>query len=277
MQTELIMLGTGNAMVTQCYNTCFLLHLADGSYFLTDAGGGNGILGRLESAGVDYDKFHHMFVTHGHTDHVIGVLWVIRKIASLMAADKYQGDFHIYSHDVVLNIIMTMANLMLKKKDQAYLGSRIYLHQIHDGETIDVLGMKLTAFDILSTKAKQFGYRLLFPDGLVCTCLGDEPYNEHDKKYADHADWILSEAFCLFENRDTFKPYEKHHSTVKEAAETAQHLKARNLILYHTEETHLPWRKKLYTAEAKQYYDGHIYVPDDMEHILISPPDVTTH
>ncbi|MCH4167585.1 MAG: MBL fold metallo-hydrolase [Megasphaera sp.] len=267
--TELIMLGTGNAMVTRCYNTCFLIRLASGAYFLTDAGGGNGILGRLQEAKVSYTDLHYMFVTHGHTDHVIGVLWVIRKIAALMAGGKYTGDFHIYCHDVVRHIIVTMARLMLKKKDQSYLDHGIYLHEIQDGETVDFLGLELTAFDIHSTKAKQFGYCLQFPDGRRCTCLGDEPYNEQNEPYARQADWLLSEAFCLYEDRELFHPYEKHHSTVKEAAETAQQLGVKNLLLYHTEETHLADRKQRYTAEARQYYTGHIYVPDDGEHILL--------
>lgn len=37
---KLIMLGTGNAAVTKCYNTCFLLS-EDNEYFLVDGGGGN--------------------------------------------------------------------------------------------------------------------------------------------------------------------------------------------------------------------------------------------
>ena len=38
---ELILLGTGNAMVTKCFNTCFAIR-QDDEYFLVDAGGGNG-------------------------------------------------------------------------------------------------------------------------------------------------------------------------------------------------------------------------------------------
>ena len=44
---KLTMLGTGNAMVTKCYNTCFYVTLENGALFLTDAGGGNGILRQL--------------------------------------------------------------------------------------------------------------------------------------------------------------------------------------------------------------------------------------
>ena len=79
---KLTMLGTGNAMVTKCYNTCFYVTLDDGALFLTDAGGGNGILRQLELTGFDYQKCHHMFVTHGHTDHVLGV---ISRVASQLS------------------------------------------------------------------------------------------------------------------------------------------------------------------------------------------------
>lgn len=75
----------------------------------------------------------------------------------------------------------------------------------------------------------------------------------------------MHEAFCLYREADIFRPYEKHHSTVKEACELAERLGIPNLILYHTEETHLPDRKKLYTEEGKQYYRGNLFVPDDKE------------
>ena len=91
---ELIMLGTGNAMVTRCYNTCFVLSSGE-EYFLVDAGGGNGIFKQLEQAGVPFTGIREMFVTHAHTDHILGAIWVIRKIATLMSNDKYLSLIHI--------------------------------------------------------------------------------------------------------------------------------------------------------------------------------------
>ena len=38
IETELIMLGTGNATVTKCYNTCFI-HKTKETVLLVDAGG----------------------------------------------------------------------------------------------------------------------------------------------------------------------------------------------------------------------------------------------
>ena len=171
---QLIFLGTGMAMATECYNTCFLLRLSEHSYFLTDAGGGNGILKRMKEAGVDFADLHHMFVTHGHTDHIVGCIWVVRKIAAMMTKGEYEGEFHIYAHDTACNIIETMVRMMLKKSEIACLGKHIFLHEITDGQTVHFLNVTLTAFDICSTKAKQFGYELRFDDSnLRLTCLGD--------------------------------------------------------------------------------------------------------
>ena len=50
--SELIMLGTGNAAVTRCYNTCFALRTGK-NVFLVDAGGGNGVLTQLEKAQIN--------------------------------------------------------------------------------------------------------------------------------------------------------------------------------------------------------------------------------
>lgn len=266
---KMYVLGTGFAMATKCFNTCFYLETERGELFLTDAGGGNGILRQLEETPFVYQNCHHMFVTHGHTDHVLGVIWIMRKVADLMNKGKYEGDFHIYCHDVVKEMLVTITGMTLKKKDLARIGENILVHEVRDGEEVELPFAKLTAFDILSTKAKQFGYQLIFPDGMKFTCLGDEPYNEHDRKYAEGADWLLAEAFCRYEDREVFKPYEKNHSTVKEASELAQELGARNLVLYHTEDKHLSTRKQDYAAEAGIYYRGNVYVPDDLDVIML--------
>ena len=75
----------------------------------------------------------------------------------------------------------------------------------------------------------------------------------------------MHEAFCLYSQRETFKPYEKHHSTVKDACMMAEELGVSNLILYHTEDKNLEERKRLYTEEGKGYYSGNLFVPEDME------------
>lgn len=80
----------------------------------------------------------------------------------------------------------------------------------------------------------------------------------------------MHEAFCLDSEQDIFKPYEKHHSTVKSVCENFKDFNIKNLILFHTEDTHLNNRKELYLNEGKQYYSNNILIPDDLEIIELN-------
>jgi ribonuclease Z len=155
--------------------------------------------------------------------------------------------------------------MLLQKKTLKYLGDRLHLITVKDGDSAMINGRKVTFFDIGSTKAKQFGFTMELDDGEKLTCCGDEPYNECEKKYAEGSKWLLHEAFCLYGQADIFHPYEKHHSTAKDASELAQQLGVKNLLLYHTEDRNIAKRKELYTEEGRKYFDGNLFVPDDLE------------
>lgn len=262
------MLGTGHAMVTKCYNTCFLLDNGE-EYLLVDAGGGNQILAQIEKVNVDIRDIHYMFVTHSHTDHVLGVVWIVRKIATLMKQGKYEGEFVIFCHEQCRETILRLCELTLMKKQFQMIGDRIFVDEVGDREVIDLPGMSIEFFDIQSTKQKQFGFRAEFVSGKTLTCLGDEPYHECCEAYLENCDWLMCEAFCLYDERDKFKPYEKCHSTVKDAAGIAADFDVLNVIMYHTEDTHMKNRKLLYTNEAQKYYNGNVYVPDDLDEIIL--------
>ena len=271
---KITMLGTGNATVSGIYNTCFLLDTPS-TKLMVDAGGGNGVLGQLKKVGMEIADIHHLFVTHAHTDHVLGVIWVIRMVAQCKG---YEGKLHVYSHDKVMKVIKTIIDMILAKEQLAKVAERVVFHELKDGDTFEVGDIHMQCFDIHSTKEKQFGFRAELPmsdasasagssasDKLVLACLGDEPYNELNRQYVEHADWMMCEAFCLYADRDTFKPYEKCHSTALDAGKLAAELDIKNLVLYHTEEKTIATRKATYTQEAAENFKGRIVVPDDLE------------
>lgn len=258
----LYVFGTGNASVTNLYNTCFALRDSD-EYFMVDAGGGNGILPILDHMRVPIPSIHHIFVTHEHTDHVLGIVWMIRTIATGMRNGTYEGNAHIYCHEELADTIRTLCRLTIQGKFYSLIDDRIKLETLKDGETRHILSYDVTFFDIHSTKAKQFGFTLRLNNGQKLTCLGDEPYNPKCEKYVRGCDWLLHEAFCLYADRDIWNPYEKHHSTVKEACELAQEMQVANLVLWHTEDSNVAGRERLYKNEGKRYYGGKLYVPDD--------------
>ena len=266
---KLTILGTGNAAVCECYNTCFALTNEAGETFLTDCGGGNRILKVLKDAGIPLNRIHDIFLTHEHIDHLLGLIWLIRMIGTEMNKGTYEGDCRIYCHEDLKSVIETICKMTIQQKVTKHLGQQIQLIAVEDGESRQILDSQVTFFDIGSTKAKQYGFRMVLPEGQVLTCLGDEPYNPLNEKYVVGCDWLMHEAFCLYSEADRFKPYEKHHSTVKEACETAEAMNIPHLILYHTEEKNLARRKELYGAEGRQYYHGDLQVPDDGEVLWI--------
>ena len=264
----LTMLGTGNALVTECYNTCFIISDGDKN-LLVDGGGGNGILYQLRHAGFKLQDIHEIFITHQHIDHLLGVIWLIRIMAQLMHRDNFSGDVNIYSHDEVINLLEDIAVKLLLPYQAAYLGSRIHLITINNNETRNIINHDITFFDIHSERTKQYGFTMTLESEKILTCCGDEPCHEACESYVRNSEWLLHEAFCLYSQVDTFKPYEKHHSTVKDAAELAERLCVKNLLLYHTEDSNLKNRKELYTNEAKKFFSGKIFVPDDLESITL--------
>lgn len=266
---ELIILGTGNAAATKCFNACFILKRED-NYFLVDTGGGNGILTALEKSNIPLEQIHHIFISHQHTDHLLGIIWIIRMVGAKMNQGKYKGTLFIYCHKELIDIIRTIVTCTVQKKFYCYFDTRINFVPLETDKSEYILNYQIKFFDIQSEKTKQFGFTTFLKNKEKLTFIGDEPYTATLYPYVKESNWLFHEAFCLYSERKIFNPYEKFHSTVKEACETAQRVKVKNLILWHTEDRNLEKRKELYLNEGKKYFKGNLYIPEDLDRIIIS-------
>jgi len=262
------MLGTGSAAVKNCYNTCFVFS-ADGSHFLVDAGGGNQILKILEQQNINITDLNHIFITHSRTDHILGAVWLVRMIGQAINYDGCDRQFNIYCHDEAALALKTICCATLPASVTKHFDGQIKINILNNGDIYNILNCNVEFFDIKSDKTKQFGFIMTPGSGKKIVCCGDEPMATDVFDKAVSCDWFMHEAFCLYSEREIFKPYQKFHSTVKDACEIAEKLKVKNLILYHTEDTHLENRKKLYSDEGKQYYSGNLFIPDDGEYFEI--------
>lgn len=171
---KLTILGTGNASVTACYNTCFLL-TEGADRLLVDGGGGNGIFRQLKAAGERWQDIRSIFVTHKHLDHITGVLWLMRMMLQGMARGQYQGEATIYSHREVTGLLRQLAGLLLSEKETRFLDDRLHLVTVENGQSLPLLGQTATFFDIRSTKAAQYGFSITLPGGGKLTCCGESP------------------------------------------------------------------------------------------------------
>lgn len=190
---------------------------------------------------------------------------MVRMITQFMDHGDYKGEAYIYSHKEVLNLIQELANKLLQKKEADFIAKKLHLIEVHDGENLDIIGHKVTFFDIQSAKAKQFGYVMDLQEGEKLVCCGDEPLTPQCLKYAENAKWLLHEAFCLYSQADNFDPYKKHHSSVKDACILGEKLNVQNLLLYHTEDKNIQNRSALYKEEGENYFSKNLWIPDDLQ------------
>ena len=262
--TKITMLGTGHAAVTECYNTCFVVENENGC-LLVDCGGGNGILKQLKRAGKTVNDISAVFITHAHTDHITGAVWVLRMMGRRFQQEG-ASDVTVYANAECIEVIDAMARGMLSSvtKPYDYAGGHIHLKTLEDGEHFSAIGLDFTAFSIGSVNKLQFGFKCEYEPGKYLVCLGDESYRDESYEYAKGADWLMHEAFNAEQGRGP-----SHHGSARRAGSNAAMLGVKNLIIYHTEESDLAHRKEIYSKIAKEEFSGGVFVPDDIETIVL--------
>lgn len=267
MNNKIIMLGTGNGGTIDLYNTCFIIQNNIGN-FLVDTGGSIEILRRLEKLNIDYKTISNIFISHSHTDHILGLIWFFKKISRYIMRDQITEKINIYCNDVVYEAIKGVAKYILPDKLMNAIYSKVEFITLNDKDTYNINGIDYEFFDIQAKGTKQFGFECKINNKRL-VFLGDETLNPIMYDKVKGADYVMHEAFCLDSEEDIFHAYEKNHSTAKSASEVMNKLEVKNLILYHTEESHGTEGKELYTKEGQDNFCGNVIVPEDLEVIEI--------
>ena len=111
---KIIMLGTGHSLVYDIFNTCFLMENND-EFLLVDTGGGAEILRRLKINGVSLKNLHNIFISHCHVDHILGLMWILKKMSKFFVKDDYKGKLNIYCNSEVAASISALYSHLLPK------------------------------------------------------------------------------------------------------------------------------------------------------------------
>lgn len=262
---KITMLGTGHATVTKCYNTCFTIS-ENNKHFLVDAGGGNGILKQLEDSNIKPADIEAMFISHTHTDHIMGAVWIIRVIGRKYLVEDYNIPFNIYGNNEVISAIRKMCEAVLPQKWNDLFDDKIILNVVDTGVETNILNKKIEFFDINAKKVKQTGFMIWLNESEKFTFIGDETCSETTKKYVENSKWLFADAYMAGKEAEEYNPIQKHHhSTVKFVAKLCEELNVKNVIMSHTVDTDLENRKILFIEDAHKYYSGNVFVPDDLE------------
>lgn len=269
---ELIMLGTGSAFPRHSYNACFAIRY-NRMILLSDAGGGNGIFHQLNKAGIGIDEITDFVISHSHTDHILGAVWIVRMRICDMINGRQVHPLRLYANRQTADALLEICRL-------TFLPS--YFDKFNDAIDLLIIDVpveipidtysKISFFDAFSENVDQLGFRLSLFGNLTLVSLGDEALTAQNHKNATGADYLICGAFCRYADREIFHPYEKHHSTVKDVAIIAEDTGVKNLILFHSEDTTSD-RKSKYAEEAKEYYNGNVIIPTDLDRIWLSYDD----
>ena len=183
---------------------------------------------------------------------------------AVLNADKT----NIYCNDIVYEAIREVSKHILSSKlmEAAYTVTNFVI--LNDGDKHTICDVEYEFFDIKAKGTKQFGFEAMINEKKF-VFLGDETLNPVLYDRIKNVDYVTHEAFCLDEEENIFHAYEKNHSTAKSASKVMNELGVKNLILYHTEESHGADRKGLYTKEGQEYFSGKVIVPNELESIDI--------
>lgn len=260
---KLHVLGTGHATVTKNYNTCFVME-NENKYLLVDAGGGNGILKQLKKMEINLNDIEVGFITHKHSDHIVGYIWIIRMVLQGYLKGIRTKDFTLYGNENCLNAIESLCKLVVGEALwNKFINKKFFLKEVKDEQFENIIGLNFTFFDCRYVE-KEFPQMAFYIKEKQFAFCGDVPLNEYYYKKFKDLNWLCLEAFCLESERIIDPLPLTKHKTVMEAAQIANKLHPANLILWHGGDDKGN-RKELYIKEAKQYFAGEIYVPDDLD------------
>ena len=112
-------------------------------------------MAQLEQVKPDPAGIHDIVVTHKHIDHLFGVIWMVRCIAQQMGRDAYPGGARIYAHDKGITLISVLCRSLLGPGEIRFLGGRIHLIPVADGEIREILGRSPFSISILPRRSNS--------------------------------------------------------------------------------------------------------------------------
>lgn len=254
---KMVFVGTGSAMAYKAFNTSIAFVDDKDESFLIDAGGGNSIFNYLERANIEIVKIKNLFITHNHTDHILGVLWLIRKFATI---NNEQLICNFYMPDSVYTDLIKLCEITISKGQLKKGLEHIKFNIVHNLETINIGDLKITFFDTLYEKTTQFGCKIEDSELSIGFC-GDVPLLKENFSLLENVDVLIHEALCDSKNAEKHKVYKKGHSTAKDAGKIANEISAKNLFLIHKSDDFI--NSNALFEDAVSEFDGKVIVPED--------------
>jgi ribonuclease Z len=256
---------------------------AGGQKFIFDAG--RGAMQRLHQLGIPFCDITAMFLTHHHSDHVVGFpdLWLTGWIGRPWG--KRSVPLEVWGPVGTVQMMEHLpkafhVDIRVRRKSYSLEGVKLAAHEIREGVVFDGDGVRVSAFEVDhgGEELPAFGYRIEYRNR-VAVLSGDTTFNENLIRHADGADLLVHEvtaaAGSAAESAAQLKRIGANHTTPEQASEVFARARPRLAVYNHLLLFGCATAEDLIPA-TRQKYDGPLVVGVDLLQIDIGAEVLAT-
>ncbi len=246
--------------------------------FIFDAG--RGAMQRLHQLGVPFSEITGMFLTHHHSDHVVGFpdLWLTGWIGRPWGQRSQplpvwgpEGTRQMMEH------LPLAFHVDIRVRSRSYppAGVKLVAQEITEGVVFDRDGIKISAFEVDhgGEELPAFGYRIDYRCR-AAVLSGDTTFNENLIRHAQGVDLLVHEVTAVAgsaaEDPKQLKRIGANHTTPEQAGEVFARTKPKLAVYNHLLLFGSATADDLIPATRRKY-DGPLIVGEDLLQIDIGP------
>ena len=214
---------------------------AGGQKFIFDAG--RGAMQRLHQLGIPFADITAMFLTHHHSDHVVGFpdLWLTGWIGRPWG--KRSTPLQVWGPEGTKQMMEHLpqafaVDIRVRRRNYSPEGVRLVAHEIGEGPVFENDGIKISAFEVDhgGEELPAFGYRIDY-QGRSVVLSGDTTFNENLIRHAQGADLLVHEVTAATgsaaESPEQLKRIGANHTTPEQAGEVFARVKPKLAVYNH--------------------------------------------
>jgi ribonuclease Z len=264
-----------------------------GSSILIEAGGqkllfdcGRGAAQRLWQLKIPLGHLDALFLTHLHSDHVVGIpdVWLTGMIPAVYG--RRVTPFQVFgptgTRDMMENLVKAFSwdiSTRSKEKNKADSGALVYATDVKEGFIWEKNGVKVTPFTVRHAEFidSALGYRIDFAGHSVILS-GDTRYSENLIRYAKDTDIVIHEVAAANEQSMQTSSMINQilglHSSPEDAAKVFEQIKPKlavysHIVLLTADPSIPPPTINDLTIRTQKIYKGALQVGEDLLSIEI--------
>ena len=252
--------------------------------FIFDAG--RGAMQRLHQLGIPFGDITGIFLTHHHSDHVVGFpdFWLTGWIGRPWG--KRKTPLPVWGPEGTKQMMEHLSkafavDIRVRSHNYPVDGVKLLATEITEGAVYDRNGIRVTAFEVdhFAEELPAYGYRIDY-QGRSAVLSGDTTFNENLIEYARGTDLLVHEVTAFSgsaaENAAQLKRISANHTTPEQAGEVFARVRPKLAVYNHlllfgnaTAEDLIPTTRKIYS--------GPLAVGEDLMNIDIGESIETHH